>query len=574
MRIFSLVSCLLVSWLTIGCTGGIGSNSARNAGEGGSNQGGNAAGEPGGSAGTAPKEIDMTDPVLLGSEDPTCDASEINVGNGVWRRLTQRQYRNTVKDLLGIDPDTSSFLNDSTTGSFATNTQPPQSKDVNAYSVAAEAIASKVTLDLPKLLGCAAITEACAQKFIRDFGSRAYRHELSTAEYNGLLETFNLGKSDGMAHGIGMVLQVILQSPSFLYLTEFGTTSDGDVSRLSSREVANRISYLLWNTTPDADLLAAAADGRLDGIEGIESESRRLMADPRFASALGEFFAQLLHANKLTDSDVVQKSAVPEFDGAMRQAMLAEVRAFVSDALQHDEASVKTLFTASRAFPTGPLLKTYNTTASALTNGRLDLVAGRRSGLLTSPALMAAEPPTPTPYGAVQRGKFVRVALMCDELPPPPANLMFVTPSDAATTPQRTLLEEHRENPTCIGCHSLMDPIGFGLENFDSIGRYRERYPKGEIIDSSGEILGDTDIDGPFQNAAGLAAKLAESKKVRNCLSTQWFRFSQGREPSAADTCATRAFVGAMAEGDGDLPTAVLRFVTSNAFRFRKGVQP
>ncbi len=573
MKVHSHVSWLLVGCLTVGCTGGIGASSARNAGRDGPNQGGSAGGGLGGSTATT-SDINDTDPVVLGNEDPVCVAPAIDVGFGTWRRLTQRQYRNTVKDLLGIEPDTSSFLDDSTTGSFATNTQPPQSKDVNAYSVAAEGIARSVTQNLPKLLGCASVTDACAQKFIRDFGSRAYRRDLSTAEYDGLLETYNLGKTESSTQGIAMVLQVVLQSPSFLYLAEFGTKSDGDVSRLSAREVASRISYLLWNTTPDAGLLASAADGRLDGVEGIESESRRLMADPRFASALGDFFIQLLHINKVTNSELVQKSGVPEFDAPMRQAMLAEVRAFVSDALEHGEASVKTLFTASRAFPTGPLLKTYNVAASALSDGRLDLAVGRRAGLLTSPALMAAEPPTPTPYGAVQRGKLVRVSLMCDELPPPPENLMFVTPSDAATTPQRTLLEEHRENPTCVGCHSLMDPIGFGLENYDSIGRYRERYPKGEIIDSSGEILGDTDVDGRFQNAAGLANKLAESKQTRNCLSTQWFRFAQGREPSAADTCATRAFVSAMAEGDGDLPTAVLRFVTSDAFRFRRGVQP
>lgn len=503
-----------------------------------------------------------------------CVNTQPTLGTGNWRRLTQRQYRNTVKDLLGIDVDTSNFLGDSTTGVFETNTLPPQGNDIDAYAAAAEKVAGIAVADPAKLMDCNPATvgnDACVAKFIKTFGARAYRRELAEKEITGLTDTYNLAKGDGLAQGLRLALEVMLQSASFLYLTEFGSMQRDGIAKLSSTELATRLSYLLWNTMPDATLTAAAKAGELDTQEKIQAQARRLMADPRFASALADFHVQLFKLNMLTQANLIQKSNTPEFDPAMRKAMLDDVNAFVAYAVGHGQATVKSLFTAPLAFPSGPLLGVYKVSASQLTNGLYEPKDQVRAGLLTSPAFMATEPHVPTVYGAVQRGKMVRERLLCDVLPPPPMNLKFVTPPDAATTPQRALLEQHKNEPSCAGCHTLMDPIGFAFENYDSLGRYRTAYPKGETINPAGEVLGDTDVNGTFKNVGELSQKLAASQQVRACLGTHWFRYAYGREPTDDDACVLETFAKALGKGDGDLPSSLLTFVVSDAFRFRRG---
>lgn len=552
---------------------GDGEGGARTPGRTGGNGG---PGGPGG--GTGGGSVTGGAGVTGGGGTPSaCIASNATaVGAGKWRRLTRRQYANTVKDLLGIEANTSNFLADSTTGVFATNTLPPQEIDVAGYASAAEAIAAKAVEDPAKLTGCnvsGADADTCAAKFIKEFGARAYRRELSAEEIANLTTTYKAGKADGVAVGLRLVLQSMLQSPSFLYMVEMGQAGTGSPARLTSLEVATRLSYLLWNTTPDAELFAAARAGKLDTVDGVKGQAKRLMTDQRFAGTLADFHSQLLHLYKLTEGDLIKKDKAPEFDSAMRVAMVNEVKSFVADAFASGQANVKNLFTSRYGFPSGPTVALYGLTPSQLTNGRYEFKDGTRSGLLTSPALMAVEPPIPTPYGAVHRGKMVRTVLMCDELPPPPKELKFMTPPDAATVPQRVLLEQHQNEPSCAGCHRLMDSIGFGLENYDALGRHRTKYPKGETVNSSGEIVASQDIDGRFANPQELGAKLGSSKQVRACLGTHWFRYAYGREPSADDACAVASFADALGQGDGDLPSSLLSFVSSDAFRFRRGVQ-
>lgn len=505
-----------------------------------------------------------------------CASSTVTVAHGKWRRLTQRQYLNTVKDLLGLDASVGNFLDDSTTGTFATNTLPPQANDISAYAEAADALAARAVADPEKLTNCNPATtgnDACAAKFIKEFGARAYRRDLTATEVALMTETYNMGKSDGFTQGLRLVLQSILQSPSFLYLAEFGASPLRGVAKLTSSEIASRLSYMLWNTTPDAELAAAAKAGELDKGEGIQKQAKRLMSDARFGSALGEFFTQLIHANKLIKGTTVQKKDAAAFTPEMRQAMVDEVKSFVAYAVSNGQANVQSIFTAPLAFPSTPLMPIYKVAANQATGNRFEVKDGTRSGLLTSAAFMAAEPQTPTPYGVVQRGLVVRTMLMCETLPPPPPGLVFKMPANADTLPQRELLEQHKSDPTCTGCHRLMDPIGFGFENYDALGRYRTAYPNGEAITGRGEIVGDSDAEGKFENARELAAKLGESQQVRACMGTQWFRFAYGREPTDEDACTVDSFAMALGKGDGDLPSSLLTFVVTDAFRFRGGVQ-
>lgn len=533
-------------------------------------------------SGTDDGTTDEPSPGGMGHERPgtggvgpsACASSMVTVAPGKWRRLTQHQYRNTIKDLLGIDANTSNFLDDSTTGSFSTNTLPPQANDISAYADVADAVAAQAVADPAKLTNCNPATtgnDACAAKFIKEFGARAYRRDLTAAEVTLLTETYNMGKSDGFDQGLRLVLQSILQSPNFLYLAEFGVSPMQGIAKLTSGEIASRLSYMLWNSTPDAELMAAVKAGELDTAQGIQKHAKRMMNDARFGEALGEFFVQLFHANKLTQGTTVQKKEAAAFTAEVRQAMVDEVKAFVAYATTNGQASIKTMFTSPMAFPSPALLPIYKVSASKVEDGRFEVKDGTRAGLLTSPAFMAAEPKIPTPWGAVQRGLVVRTLFMCETLPPPPPGLVFKAPDESLT--QRARLEQHEKDPTCKGCHTLMDPIGFGFENYDALGQYRTTYPNGEAITSEGEIIGDSDASGKFANIRELSTKLAESEQVRACMGTQLFRFAYGREPTDEDACTVESVAGALSKGDGDLPSSLLSFVVTDAFRFRGGVQ-
>jgi hypothetical protein len=244
------------------------------------------------------------------------------------------------------------------------------------------------------------------------------------------------------------------------------------------------------------------------------------------------------------------------------------------DAIRNNEATVANLLSAKHSFPPAPLV-TFNgiSAASVKANGRVDFVDGKRAGLLTMSGFMTAEPPTPTAYGAVQRGKVIREDLFCQHMPPPPPGLNFTEPPDAAITPQRELLAQHQSDATCKGCHRLMDNIGFALENYDAFGRYRDAYPRGEKVDPSGLIEGETDVDGDFTGPEQLGAMLARSKDVRNCLAEQWFRYAVGREPTSEDDGSVAILAKTLREGAGDIPSALLAFVQTDAFRFIQGVQ-
>jgi hypothetical protein len=504
--------------------------------------------------------------------EPTCAAGA--VGPARWRRLTTRQYRNSVRDLLGLEADTAAFLLDTTTGPFATNALlPPQSSDIEHYQGTAATLAARAVADLPRLLGCdpgAAGQDGCATRFIEAFAARAYRRPLEAAEKEALAAVYTAGKEESFTAGVRLVVEAVLQSPSFLYLAEFGTGT-GAARPLSGHEISSRLSYLLWNTMPDAALFAAAAAGTLDRPEGVRAEANRLLSSPRFDEAVSSFHTQLFGTTRLVQEGVVSRNPAryPEFDPALRAAMIDETNRFVSYLFSRGDGTISTLLSATFSFPSGPLARLYGAPPPG-PDGRVDFTDGSRHGILTQASFLATQPPIETAFQAVLRGKSVRFDLLCQTIAPPPMGVDFSLPPGAEKMTQQQLLRAHQVNPSCRPCHQLMDSVGFGLENYDAIGRHRTRAADGSTIDASGELIG-TDVDGPFANAAELTAKLARSQDVRRCLANQWFRFALGREPTDADRCSMAALEEAFAVGGGDVRRALGALVGSDAFRYRRG---
>ena len=373
------------------------------------------------------------------------------------------------------------------------------------------------------------------------------------------------------ATSAGVLLQAFLQSPFFLYRVELTgvDASVGEAVPLDGYEMATRLSYLLWGSMPDESLFAAAEAGALSSPEEIEAQARRLLDDPRSQRAALHFYEQWLLYRNL---DVLAKDTdvFPAFSTDIAALQRREVEAFITDVLWGEDASLDTLLTADYTFVNDELAAFYGIEGEFGPEFRKVSLPGRASGILTQGGVMSVFS-KPNQTSPVSRGLFVREHLLCQIPPPPPDNVDVrpPEPSDAATTRER--YAQHSEDPACSGCHALMDPIGFGLENYDAIGRWRDQ-ENGVDIDASGALaqagLEDEQFDGPVQ----LGEKLLLSASMQECIAQQWFRYAYGRTESEEVDACTLEQVHQRFEASGhDLRELLVDLTQTDAFRFRPG---
>ncbi|HRI66551.1 MAG TPA: DUF1592 domain-containing protein [Polyangium sp.] len=488
------------------------------------------------------------------------------------RRLTNEEYNNTIRDLLG---DTSrpadAFPPDEAIGGFENNTIAPITQDlVERYLETAEALAARAITHIDTLAPCPTNSKPldCARGFIDAFGRRAYRRPLLDAERDVLLGLFaDKEKQAGYARAIEMVLEALLVSPHFLYRPE---PADGSPKArpLTGYELATRLSYFLWASTPDDTLLDSAAAGKLATRQDVERAARRMLASPRAVDGLRSFHRQWLELRMLTTAS---KSPVlyPAFTPELKEAMVEETLRFTTHAVLQGGDTVATLLTSKKTFVNAPLAKLYGVPApngaSADGFALVDLPPNQRSGLLTQAAVMAvlagAEDTSP-----MLRGKFVREKLLCERIRPPPAGLTILPPPFDPKMTKKERFKQHRADPMCAYCHDTLDPPGFAFEQYDAIGAFR--LVEGELpIDATGELTGTDDANGPITGAVGLAERLSASKQVRRCLTTQWFRAALGRVERAEDKSSLDAFYQAFARAGFDVRELIVAIVTSDAFR-------
>jgi hypothetical protein len=511
-----------------------------------------------------------------GSPNPTPAPAGTTAGVAPLRRLSAEQYRNTVRDLLGLaDAVVVTALppDEAIADKFISNVvRPVAAADLDRYGDVATTLAAKAMANLATLVPCApaAGDAACASKFIETFGRRAYRRPLAPAEVQRLEKVYQAGAPGGFANGIRLLLEAFLQAPKFLYLLEpVPAGNSGQVVALDDWSVASRLSYFLWNSTPDPALLDAAGKGALTTPAGVAAEAKRLMADPRFQDSVATFHQSWLDLQDLVGADKDAK-LFPTWNPALKAAMAEETRRFVNSALGEGDGKLSTLLGAKWTFLSGPLYDVYGVTkpagAAADAWQKVTLKPNERAGLLTQPGLMAALSKTDR-TSFVRRGKMVRQALFCQPIPDPPPG---ITDSDAtipltATAKERAAI--HRQSPDCAGCHSLFDPIGFAFETFDAIGRFRAD-DGGKAIDAKLDLTG-TSIDGSYANAVQLAEKLGEASDVQACVARQWLRFALGREESAADEASLKGAVGKLKDSGGDVRELLFALVSSSSFRFQ-----
>lgn len=502
---------------------------------------------------------------------PAC-APTGDVGVSQVHRLTRPEYDLAVRDLLGSETQIDSdrlAISDGRVGPFSHNAnKPPAQETVEDYRTLAEAAADQAAARLDELVPCDLEAAECPGEFIVSLGRRAYRRPLTQEERDRLQIVFGSGSQTGLVAGYRLVISALLQSPNFLYRIELGDGPSADgLTTLSPLEVASRLSFFLHGGPPDEELLAAAEAGALETSAEIEARVREMLDDPRAADMLGSFPARWLGVDGVERLDRGEAFA-DVFDDALWDQMREEVRRIGTEVLFEGDARLSTLLTTQSTFVTPELAELYGVETQGAGWSRVELDPSRRSGVLTSLGFLAvtAHPDQTSP---VLRGAAIRELLLCTELPPPPSDVNDTPPEVDPNLPTRERFDEHRDNPSCAGCHVLMDPLGYGFENYDPVGRYR-LMEGGQPVDASGEIHGTLDTNGPFDDAIGLIDRLAESEDVARCVQTQVFRWGNGRSPDTADTCSQDAAFEVFADSDYDVRELIVALTVSDAFRYRR----
>lgn len=508
--------------------------------------------------------------VVAGSskESALITCTERSVGAAPLRRLTRAQYAHTIEDLLALTPDVSGFPADDSTGGYEVALG-MSSLLVESYGDAAEQLAKQA--ELKRLLPCevASGDDACAKSFIARFSRRAFRRASSEEEQARLFAVYSAGRASTFEAGVRLVLQAVLMSPSFVYHVEPRAGRDqSGLDKLASFALANRLSYLLWSSAPDDALLLAAEQGELESEAGLLAEAERMMSARPEATQRGfrEFYRQWLGFDQLEALER-DRTRYPEFTPALGAALRDSLSRQIDALAFEQHGTLADLLSSDHAYVNRALAPLFGVSTPSDELSRVSLDGAQRKGLLTHPALLTALA-KPNQSDPVLRGKFVRERLLCQPLPPPPPNVAVVPPDPAPGLSTRARFAEHSANAACAGCHKLMDPIGFGLEHYDALGRYRT-LDEGIAVDAAGEIVATDDANGKFVGGPALSAQLASSRQVHDCVATQFFRFALGRSESAADRCSIAHTAQRFGDAGGTLAELLLSVVKSDAFRFR-----
>lgn len=567
----------LVALLTFaGCTGNLGAPAGPGRGDTTQSRPGAPSGssadpsQPGGSA-------DPNAPNGHSSSALRCDsAAPIDPGPSPLRLLSREQYLNTLRDLFGGAGDVRSLLTGVEEPSEFGLLQADVSQvELEDFQKAADAVAAKVVADktmLAALVPCTGTDRrACARKFVEQSGARAYRAPLSDAtDLERHLKLYDLGAKTSHEHGIELVLRGMLQSPRFLYRVELGSSDKvaENAVRLSDYEMAARLSYVFWKTLPDSALTQAAAAGKLHTESEIEAQLQRMLADPKGKLALRQFLENFIHLSQLQNL-VKDKALYPEWQNqSLRSAMAEQARAFFQYVLDQEHGSLDALLTSTRVQINKDLASFYGTSGGS-TFAAVEHDDGHTAGLFSLPALLAIQA-KPSESSPIHRGKFVREALFCEQLPTPPPNIPN-PPEVQAGVSTRERMRQHEVDPTCSGCHQRLDPVGFGFEHFDGLGRFRQK-DGGREVDASGEVLGSRDADGKFEGVVELAQRLASSAQVEECMTRQWFRFAVGRFEQRVDDCTVKNTLDAFKAEDTSLHALPRAIVKSAAFLYRRPI--
>jgi hypothetical protein len=494
------------------------------------------------------------------------------------RRLIGRQYVNSVRALLGdAAAQAASPPDDATLHGFAVIAAAElalPATAVTAYEASARAVAAAVIADpqkLAELVPCKATgpgDTACHIAFIEPFGKRAWRRSLTEDEVALAADVAKFGATHPDVQdfdvGVGDAISFFLQSPYFLYQVEIGEPDPEVETRrwLTPVELATRTSFFLLDTTPDAALIDKAEGGGLADVAALEALATTMLEQPGARAATRALFDEIYKLGEVKTASK-EPTLFPTFTPELAASMEEESLRLIEDIFFTRNADARELFTAKHTFVDDKLAQHYGLPAPPSGFAQVSLSeAEGRAGLLGHASWLARFA-HPTKTSPTRRGQFVRHAMLCAPVPPPPADVdAELPPDDGTPKTMKQKLQAHQKDPKCGGCHSLIDNIGFGLEHYDPIGAYRTE-DAGMPVDSTAEV---SDL-GKFASARELGELIAKDPRGMPCLIRNYFRQSMGHIETAGEKPALDALEAAFMESGHQVKSMLVKIVTSPAFR-------
>ncbi|HYX35358.1 MAG TPA: DUF1588 domain-containing protein [Oligoflexus sp.] len=509
----------------------------------------------------------IADGLLIDAQDPTKTGDSLSRSTAIvdpLRRLTKKEYTNTIRDLMG--PKTFARISDQI--SLSLNEDPSQPFErmgltlsasmVSAFFYIAEAAAeSAVTEDLGfgtdyPCLKATDLSSDCITSFITNFGMRAFRRPITAEEFAKAHGIYEENLSEGQKVGLKSVVSWFLQSPNFLYHLEVDGTENDGLLKVGPFALASRLSYLAFGSMPDDELLMLASTGKLETFEEAEQQSARIFSSPRARTWVQEFYDQWLHLNRLKTVSYGEFSEQFLADRGIRDAStivesaLAESHAFLdyitwerkgnfADLMQ-STVMVKTQFD----FPTSIYQTNFPPGQDLVLLSR-----SSRRGILTRVATLFQKSEETSP---IHRGAGIRQQILCDEITPPPSNLFppgtFDLPPFDPNMTARQRWEQKTASEPCYTCHTRINPLGFAMEMYDTLGKVRLEEPARDLSGGFIRMLPidlamvpniDNSAEAPANGPLELIDRIAVSEKANFCFVRQWFRYAMGRRETGND---------------------------------------
>jgi mono/diheme cytochrome c family protein len=417
--------------------------------------------------------------------------------------------------------------------------------------------------------------EAAARLIIQRFAERAFRRPLSVQEVDRLCGLFSKADTagEGFVESIRLALKAVLVSPHFLFRFDCALQDEGSIRRLDDWQLASRLSYFLWSTMPDDLLFEAARSGTLHEPETLRAQTLRMLKDPKARALVDNFAAQWLQLRKL-ETVTPDPKMFPDFDPDLRKAMYDEA-ASSFEAVMREDKSVLDFLDAKYTYVNDRLSRHYGMTGISGANMRkVDLGDRQRGGVVCMAGILTATS-NPNRTSPVKRGKFILEQLLGDPTPPPPPDVPDLPERDNEAVKEmslRQILEQHRDKAACVSCHQRLDPPGFGLENYDAIGKWREK-DGNQFLDTKGELPGGQSFNGP----AGLKAIIADIRKDNfiRCLTQKMLVYALGRGLTDSDDAAIDVIADDLHRADHRFSQLAVGIVMSYPFQYhRTGASP
>jgi len=502
-------------------------------------------------------------------------------GPFVIRRLTKTEYGNTLYDLFGVDPSIAAELPDDVAGEGYLNSLSPLQTE--QYLAIANRVLERAlgptdgspTERQRKLLGelpPRGDERTAAETFARTWARRAYRRPAQEDEIKTLLDVYDLAQEHRLTYpaSLRLVLKAMLVSPQFLFITPAkAIEADQTIVALDDHQLASRLSYFLWSTMPDDELATLADQGKLHEEEVLRGQVKRMLGDPRSRALFDGFGAQWLGVGSLAGK-TFDPEKFPQMTPSLRAAMVDEARLYF-ESIVRENRPVVDFVSGDYTFLNATLAPLYGLEKSIIGSEmrRVKLADANRGGILGMPGVLAVTS-YPERTSAVKRGVWVLEQVLGRHVPPAPANVPALEDQDRKKVAGLTLrgrTELHRRNPACANCHKILDPIGFGLENFDAIGRWRTQDDSGGPIDSAGELPDGRRFASPKELKAIIAGNRDEL--ARN-LAQKLLAYALCRTLEGYDEIVVDRVVATAARDDYRMQSLITEIVTSYPFLHRR----